>query len=217
MRNSNRLAVLALSTLALVAACEDDPTTPIIPNGEHTLLPLTSRVAVLNNIEYAYDNRDIWAYDELIDLNFTFFFSDGDVDGGLPVQWPRTDELGATNDLFISNTQPVPVGPVCQSVRMDLTLENLQWVEVIPEDYPGETWYMTTVDYDFTFKMAPDDTYNSAPGAKANFTVRNAGTETNPHWQLVEWRDIGSSLLTATEQGANVGATSWGSVKALYR
>jgi hypothetical protein len=192
MRNSNRLAVLALSTLALVAACEDDPTTPIIPNGEHTLLPLTSRVAVLNNIEYAYDNRKIEVYDELLDLNFTFFFSEGDVDWGLPVQWPRTDELGATNDLFISNTQPVPVGPECQSIRMDLVLENLQWVEIIPEDYPGEVWYTTLVNYDFTFKMAPDDTYNSEPGAKGQFTVRNIGTVEAPLWKLMEWRDLGN-------------------------
>ena len=193
MKNSNRLAALVLSTLALVTACEDDPTTPPVGStGRLAYLPLTSRLAVLNNIEYAYDNRKIEVYDELLDLDFTFFFSDGDVDGGLPVQWPRTDELGATNDLFISNTQPVPVGPECQSIRMDLTLENLQWDEIIPEDYPGEVWYTTLVYYNFTFKMAPDDTFNSEPGSKGQFTVRNVGTVDAPHWQLVEWRDLGS-------------------------
>ena len=171
---------------------KDDDTPP-----PHTVqkMPLTTREAVLNNIEYAYDSRDITAYDELLDVNFTFFFSTGDIDNGLPVQWPRTDELGATNDLFISNNQSVPIGPRCTTIPMDLSLENLQWVEIIPEDYPDELWYMTTISYDFTFKMAPPadpDTYNSEPGAKANYTVRNVGTETEPHWQLIEWRDLGN-------------------------
>jgi hypothetical protein len=183
--------------LLVTSSCLFDPEEKPIDDGNDDSgavqrLPLTTREAVLNNIEYAYDTRTIDAYDELLDLNFTFFFSDGDVGGGLPVQWPRTDELGATNDLFISNSQSVPVGPPCKSIRMDLTLENLQWVEIIPEDYPGETWYMTPINYEFTFKMDPDDTYNSEPGAKGQFTVRNAGTEAEPHWQLVEWKDLGN-------------------------
>jgi hypothetical protein len=165
----------------------DDP-----PSAKVQYMPLTTREAVLNNIEYAYDNRLTNVYDELLDLDFTFFFSEGDVASGeVPVQWPRTDELGATNDLFISNNQQVG-GPECRSIRMDLTLDNLQWVEIIPEDYPDETWYMTPINYEFTFEMAPDDTYNSEPGAKGQFTVRNIGTVEAPLWKLIEWRDLGN-------------------------
>jgi hypothetical protein len=212
--------VVLLAALALVPACEDDPVRDDCADCEfplQILMPLTSREAVLNNIEYAYDNRVISAYDDLIDLNFTFFFSGGDVDGGLPLQWPRTDELGATNDLFISNSQPVPMGPRCQSIRLDLTLENLQWVEIMPEDYPEEVWYMTAVNYEFTFKMYPDDTYSSEPGAKGQFTVRNVGTETAPQWRLVEWRDLGNSLLASSRTVMSTQESTWGGVKALYR
>ena len=165
----------------------DDPPPPSVQR-----MPLTTREAVLNNIEFAWDNRRIDVYEELLDLDFTFFLSQGDVDGGLPEQWDRDNERTQVNYLFISNTQPVPVGPECQSIRMDLTLENLQWVEIIPEDYPDETWYMTPINYDFTFKMLPDDTYNSEPGSKGQFTVRNVGTVEAPHWQLIEWRDLGN-------------------------
>jgi hypothetical protein len=157
-------------------------------------MELTTREAVLNNIEYAYDNRKIDAYDELLDQNFTFFFAPGDVGGSIPEQWPRTDELLTAGYLFISNNQPVPAGPVCRDIRLNLTLDNIQWVEIIPEGFPDETWYTTTIFYNFTFEMDPDQTYVATPGAKAQYTVRNMGTEAAPHWQLVEWRDLGSDV-----------------------
>lgn len=209
--------VMLLASLALMPACEDDPAQPAGDPGTQGRLPLTTREAVLNNIEYAYDNRNTSAFDELLDPNFTFFFSDGDVGGGLPVQWPRTDELGATNDLFVSNTEPVPIGPECKAIFIDLALENLQWDEVTPEGYPGEVGYTALINYDFTFKMAPDDTYNSEPGAKAEFTVRNAGTENDPHWQLVEWRDLGNSRRARSRTAASTQESTWGGIKALYR
>jgi len=70
--------------------------------------------------------------------------------------------------------------------------DDLAWVEVQPEDFPTETWYATTVFYTFTFEMEPNTTYIAQNGAKAQFTVRNTGTDQNPHWELVEFRDLGS-------------------------
>jgi hypothetical protein len=47
------------------------------------------------------------------------------------------------------------------------------------------------VFYEFKFDMEPDDTYIAVPGARAQFTVRNTGTEDAPLWKLVEMRDLG--------------------------
>ena len=74
-------SVILLVSLALVPACEDDPTGCYDCDGfllGQQALPLTTREAVLNNIEYAYNKRVVSAYDELLDLEFTFFFSQGD-------------------------------------------------------------------------------------------------------------------------------------------
>lgn len=209
-------SVIVFAALAFVPACSDDD--PVQPTGLAGFLPLTTRDAVLNNLEVAWDNRVPSKIDELLDDNFTFYFSPGDVGGGLPVQWPRTDELQATNDLFISNREPVPVGPECQSVRIDLSLDEVTWDPIAaPANALGETWYTAAVYYNFTFKMAPDDTYSSEPGAQAQLTVREVAVGNGTEWRLVEWRDLGNSLVVGARQNSSTNESTWGGIKALYR
>jgi hypothetical protein len=177
---------------------------------------LTSREAVLHNLEAAWDLRASGKIDELLDDNFTFFFAPGDVGGSIPEQWSRMDELQTTHYLFISNTQPVPSGPECRSVRVNLSMNNVQWVAIVPQAFPEETWYTTTVFYSFVVEMAPDQTYVSRAGAKSQFTVRNVGSVAAPHWRLVEWRDLGANLLMSTRTITGTSETTWGAIKALY-
>jgi hypothetical protein len=99
---------------------------------------------------------------------------------------------------------------------MDILFEDgVAWTEVFPPG--GETWYMTTVFYEFKFDMEPDHTYISVPGARARFTVRNAGTEDAPLWKLVEMRDLGADGLFSTVASGGTEATTWGAIKAVYR
>ena len=189
------LAIILLLSLAFVSGCGDDPVTPP-PDDSPKLLALTSRVAVLNNIEVAWNTRNAAVYDDLLGDNFTFYFAPGDVGGEIPEQWDRGSEMRSANCLFTSKGGPpidCPQGPQCQSIHMDLQYDNVQWDPVIPDQFPDETWYATTVPYTFTFEMVPDQTYTNEGNAKAQFTVRNVGTETAPHWQLVEFRDLGNT------------------------
>ena len=189
------LAIMAL----MVSSCLFDPDEdkkPPTDEEQITRQDLTQKWHVLNNIEYAYKTRRADIYDELLSNNFVFYFSEGDVNGGSPATFDRTEENSATGRLFQSNeqTQNPPPDPVCRSMRLDLVYDkaNLNWVEVIPEDFPDETWYATTVFYTFTFEIEPNTTYIAQNGAKAQFTIRNTGTEQAPHWELVEFRDLGS-------------------------
>jgi hypothetical protein len=206
--------LILVAALALLPACEDDPVTP--PPVEPVLArqPLTSRAAILNNIEYAYKARRGDVLHELLDDEFVFYFAPGDVGGEIPPSWGRTEEYETTNALFESNTWTAPAGPICRSIRVDLQFNaETEWAEVLPESAPGETWYTAEVFYSFTFEMEPDNTYIAQNGAKAEFTVRQVGDE----WRLVEWHDLGSTIVTASN-GAEVNqSTSWGGIKALYR
>lgn len=179
-------------------------------------MPLTSRYAVLNNIEVAWNQRESAKVDELLDDNFAFYFAPGDVGGSIPAYWNRADELATTTALFTSNSVPPANGPVCSSMRLDLQLDNVIWAEV-PDTVLDETRYATTIFYTFTFEMEPATTYIAQTGAKAQFTVRNALQGGNDHWQLVEWRDLGNSLVTGSRQIAATSEATWGSIKALYR
>jgi hypothetical protein len=164
-----------------------DPPPPDEPYGD-----LSVKEHVLRNIQKSYNDRNIQRYDELLDDNFTFFFATGDVGGSIPDQWGRADELPATDGLFC-RTGCNPGLPLCRSIRMDLKYESgvVQWVDVIPEDFPNETWQTTTVFYEFTIEIEPDETFIAVPGARAQFTVRNIGTVDDPLYKLVEFRDLG--------------------------
>jgi hypothetical protein len=186
--------------LVLVSSCLFDPEEK--PPGDDTgdpivELDLTQRWHVLNNIEFAYNNRKYETYDALLSTSpqFTFFFDDGDVGGEIPVQWDRASELDATGKLFRSNVQSVPpADPVCRSIKLDLLYDpnNIAWIDKIPELFPDETWHYATINYTFQFTMDGDLTYIQND-AKAQFTVRNAGTEAAPHWELVEFFDLGEN------------------------
>jgi hypothetical protein len=191
-------AAIILVTLALMAlglACEDDE--PVIAPAptETEFRDLSQKWHVLNNVEVAYNKRRIDKYDELLDLDFTFFLTTGDVGGGLPEYWGRAEEKEYNTKLFDSNYSGANR---CKRIQMDLVVDTddpdrIQWTDVIPDpgEYPGEVWKMATIYYEFKFDMEPDDTYRSLPGAQATFTVRNVGTAGAPLWKLVEMRDLG--------------------------
>ena len=179
---------------------------------------LSQKWHVLNNLELAINQRRLDRYNELLDENFTFFLASSDVGGGLPAQWDRTVEINANTNLFASDP-PDPL-PRCKDIDLDIHWEDAEgkpvvtWIEITTPG--GETRYTTTVFYDFQVDVEPDLTYINNPGSKAQFTVRNAGTEEVPLWKLVEMHDLGGPELVARRSSSTAQST-WGQVKALYR
>ena len=218
MKTIRVLSMIAALAVICLIACEDDPADPpVVPPS--AFKNLTQREHVLNNVELAYNKRRLDKYDELLDDNFTFFLYAGDVGGDVPESWLRDTEIQANTNLFSKDPLPAPYKQVL-SILMDVQWEDDQgnpdvvWVEFTP---PGltESWYTTTVRYDFKIELEGDLTYFNNPGATAQFTVRNAGTADAPQWRLVEMRDLGANLLASS--AAATESSTWGSVKALYR
>jgi hypothetical protein len=210
------VAVLVVATAMLFACSDGGPTSP--PHSQTPQLKdLTQKEHVLDNIELAYNQRQVQWYNGLLDQNFTFFLSTHDVGGGAPASWGRETEISVHTNLFDKNF--VGPAPPCQSIKMDLNLDALQWTEVSPESAPAETWYTTTVYYHFTFQIAPN-TFVSDNGTRATFTVRDAGPSGNyaHHWQLVEMRDLGPETAVVARLAATATEPSdIGRVKGMYR
>lgn len=208
-----RKLALVLMLFALLPACDDDPVSPPVDDSP-TFMALTTREAVLNNFELAWNQRRADKIDELLDADYAFYFATSDVGGEIPTSWDRAADLASTSALFNSNTVPPSRGPICTSVRVDLNLAGVTWVEVPgPAALGGEVWYTTTVFYSYTFEMAPDMTFIAQNGARATFTVRPVGGE----WRLVEWSDLGSSIATTSNDEVSEQESTWGGIKALYR
>jgi len=202
MKRTILLLALAVGTMFAVGCGGDDAVSlPVRPNPPvQRKLDLSHRTDVLNNIEYAYNKKDASTYQELLDPNFTFFYSEG---GQTPVQWGFQDEIKTTQGIF----------GAAISISMDLAWEDgVTWGEQVAG---SETWYTTTVYYRFTIKIG-DTTYIPDQGSRAQFTVRNAGTDEKPTWHLVEFRDLGAPSLAAS-RASSTEPSSWGKVKALYR
>jgi hypothetical protein len=202
--------------LVLAMACEDDGVTPPPPPSAYK--DLSQREHVLANLELAYNRRELENYEDVLDENFAFFFYIGDVGGDIPAQWGWTDEVAAHTNLFnpgYVDTDPSDgTMPACKKTALDLKWEEgVQWQE-IPQ-LNGEDWYATTVFYNFQFDIGEYDHLVNNPGSKAQFTVRNAGTEEDPRWQLVEMHDLDQDLRSRTAAGTE--QSTWGSVKAIYR
>lgn len=197
----------------MIVACEDDDPVAVVPDSDFQ--NLTTRGAVLNNIEVANNKRNLVKYEELLDDNFTFFLAAGDVGGGLPPSWARADEVALHTNLFDPNFD----SPRCTGIEMNLVLENgVIWAEITtPPSAPSETWYTTTVFYNFKFLVEPDTQYISLPASKAQFTVRNAGTEDAPRWQLVEMHDLSDESSFAENSAVVTEQSTWGQVKAIFR
>jgi hypothetical protein len=211
MRTSVVLPGLML--IAVMVACGDESDNPVVPPAP-TFQALTVRSAVLNNLEVAYNQRNIVQFEKLLDVDFTFYLSGIDVNEGLPAQWDRSVEISANTNLFSRDEDPQGRWPLCTSIQMNVIFDDtLTWIEV---PGPGETWYTTTLFYEFQIAVEPDTNFLPVPGAKAEFTVRNAGTDDAPQWQLLEWHDIGAGTLFAL-RGSETEETTWGGVKSLYR
>jgi hypothetical protein len=184
------LCILAF-IIAGVSSCifdpkNDDGKEP--PPPDVTFLPLTEKDNVLVNIERAYVARRIEKYEEVLDDEFTFFLSSGDVGGDIPEQWDKSEEILLNTRLFDKTYAAKP----CQKIEMDIrTEEGLSWTEFTPASAPTETWYTTTVYYEFRFFINPD-IYISEPGSRGVFTVRDIGPAPEHHWQLIEFRDLGA-------------------------
>ena len=201
-----RIGVLALVGLVVLGlnSCildpkeekrDDPPVSPYLPlDGE--------RDNVLFNLQKAYNERNLERYDELLDTDFVFFFSNTDVNNGTVQydQWGRAAEIGANRNLFDPTFSKPGVDPA--SV-IDLTLSYAtgddQWIQVTPPDqvkYPDETWYEKIVTYSLTVKAG--DMEYVGNDIQASFTVRWAtDDEGNEYWRVIIWRDDTGSKLNA--------------------
>ncbi len=215
--------VVALS-LSFVVSCSDDDA---IVNG---LEPPPyknlsgERDNVLFNLQKAYNERNFARYDELLDADFVFFFSNTDYQMGKVqyLQWGRAAELGSAKNLFDPTYSKPPLEPV-SDIDLALTYATGEdkWVEVPSPDpvkWPDETWYEKVVTYALTVKSGTTDVVGN--NIQARFTVRWAADQVGKkYWRIVLWRDDTGSRrgnLPALPEQSALSEMTWGRVKAVY-
>jgi hypothetical protein len=199
------LAALAVLSLLGLGACilnpgeTDDPKD--IQGNSPVRQALTTKSAVVNNLVYAYFNRDIDVYRELLDDNFYFVFQDADLgnpdipDDG---NWLRDDDVNATTNLFNENfVDPDGIQAPADEIELQLfgyeDLDESSWdVYAGAKDFPDTNdWYETALRYHLEVS-AGEDLYIADD--RARFIVRPVEVSGKDEWRLVVWKDEDDAL-----------------------
>jgi hypothetical protein len=193
-----RIAVLAFAVVLLVGlnSCIFAPDKVPPPPSKNTYKSIRTsepRDNVLFNLATAYNNRNIQRYDELLDEEFLFYFSNADVTGGGWTEgeyWDRAKEINANTNIFNPGYSRPGVDPV-SDITLTLTYSegDDKWTAITPDQgqYPGETWYEKIVTY--TLIVQAGDTQYIAQNKQASFVVRAATLEGDEVWRIITWRD----------------------------
>jgi hypothetical protein len=183
--------VLVASLNACLLDPKEPPKPPETPRKVVEPEDLTEKWHVLNNLVASYLLRDITEYQRILDPDYyQFFFSQGDVNNGLPAEgWDITQDVPATTNLLDSGN-PNPNRII--SIDLDVNMSNLAWIEIAADPtLPDETWWQVNTTYSFTFRTFNDISYITQGSPQVQFVVRNIGTEAEPQWRLVRWFDLG--------------------------
>jgi hypothetical protein len=182
-------AILIVISCFSVGSCEDDSVIPPPPRTP----PIGSRDYVLYSLERSYNSRSQDRYDELLDEEFLFYFSNADVTGGGWTEgeyWDRAKEINANTNIFNPGYSRPGVDPV-SDITLTLTYSegDDKWTAITPDQgqYPGETWYEKIVTY--TLIVQAGDTQYIAQNKQASFVVRAATLEGDEVWRIITWRD----------------------------
>jgi hypothetical protein len=196
-------------------ACADDSTTAPAP-GPPKIQDPQDPIDVLYNVQLSYNQRNIAQYDKLLDTDFVFYPSAKDVVAGLPDHWGRAEDVLYTSRMF---DKGYTGAYRMKSITFDVDFENgVQWVAIVPDAHPKETWYATTGYYTFDIVIDPDTHYLTERGSRAEFVVRDTSADATPSYRLVELHDLGPPVTPPPSvETASVGSATLGSVKALYR
>jgi hypothetical protein len=186
------LAVSMLASNSCILDPKNDKDPPPIDT-TRTFKNLSQRDHVLINLETAYNQRHFNQFEKLLDANFTFFFSQTDIDSNFvqDESWGRDRELRAAGHMFDPTFAPPNRAPID---RIDLSLSYAigedKWAreEGTPDKHPGEDWFEKTAIYNMTIQAGQDQFIST--NIRASFIVRYAEIAPGDSiWRMVAWRD----------------------------
>ncbi len=174
----NRMIYLALALALLPLACGEEGLTPQTPDR----LEPASPVDVLENLELAFDNRDIGLFKAMLSTNFVFYFDPRKVGKLPPNEIPRGPESGTysgivtwVNDLFEN------------AYFISLSIETGNVGRPDPEE---NTYRADNIKVTLIVKMDELEGYTYSGYANAEFE-KYAAENGEDYWRIKAWWDRG--------------------------
>jgi hypothetical protein len=194
---------LAVFLTGVFSSCildpKEDPAPPVVDQKEN-YKPLTSPENVMFNFQKAYNERNHARYTELLDPEFIFFFSAGDVGGDPPIPeyWDYNSEVNSAGNMFDPNwVDPDPDNPEppISKIVVTVSFAGVTWASYVDPAYSTEVWKRATMRYDYHI-FAGDNEYIVGTDPQAELTCRPVKVDDGAggfrdEWRLIRWRDLG--------------------------
>jgi hypothetical protein len=187
----------AVVAAAVFGSCGSDRTTaPRVGLGTEAYLDLSRPENVIENLQRAYRNRDIDAFEVLLAPEFVFRFQTGDAPRSGQVSWGYEEEVASTRNLF-------------ESKRVKEIEIRLEVREAVPATEPGlEHTMLVRVAYTSLRVTEQDGTVLQVQGDRQDFFLRRGDGDHSDRWQIVEWRDLPGEPGTAGRSQGTSGGLS---------
>jgi hypothetical protein len=156
---------------------------PILPQNCTTCPDEVNAANVLSNFKYAYENRDIDIYENCLDHDFVFVYTDQDREDQIEtVEIPRDGNSGdiyRTTGLFDAFSE----------IRLDTWVPARQDSEAVSTpEHPGEIWEVWLVTFYLSLRdLTGAYSYQQFEASgMALFKIRKSP---DGYWRIVRWED----------------------------
>lgn len=191
MTSGNRILILLLlASLLLLTSCRNPFRPSLIYDPDDGLLN-SSPQKVLENLQRAYQDKDIDLYKKLLAPDFRFELLAAEVtsigidvnEDGIPDAWWGYDqEINLTENLFYNGSSDGQYPPPDQiQLRLQIPPENL-W-DIDPE-VGHEDWIVIPCSFDLTLTYLSSSTTFTASGVARYYLYK-----TENRWYIAIWRD----------------------------
>ena len=174
---------LACSNPFALPEAEPGLLAPILPQNCAECPDSVNAFAVLSNFKYAYENRDIDVYENLLDNDFLFIYLDQDRQGQIEeIEVPRdgiSGDLARTRRMFEAFNE----------IRLDTWIpRRLEPEGVGSIDHPGETWEVWIVTFHLFLKdLTGGYSYRQyEANGLAYYKIRKCA---DGYWRIIIWED----------------------------
>jgi hypothetical protein len=156
---------------------------PILPQNCAECPDSVNAYNVLSNFRYAYENRDIDIYENCLDNNFVFIYTDQDRQGGIEtVEVPRD---GISGDIYRTRG----LFEAFNEIRLDVwNLERLMPDTVIASDQSVEIRESWQVVFYLSLRDS-QGTYNYQQYEASGLAVFKIRKSADGLWRIVVWED----------------------------
>lgn len=189
---NTRIIIFAMIIGAIILSCSNPFAPPEV--GPGLLAPISPQncsecpdsvnaFAVLSNFKYAYENRDIDVYENLLDNDFTFIYIDQDQHGQIEqVEVPRdgtSGDISRTRRLF----------EVFNEIRLDTWIpRRLEPEGPNSPDHLDEDWEIWVVTFHLFLKDL-NGNYNYQQFEANGLAFYKIRKSADGYWRIVVWED----------------------------